>query len=281
MVLAKTQIDQWDVDLLRRLNSRDAECVVDAAIQMRSLTLEQICGLVRSAVRMRTPGLHRALKFAIIPFVLGESLIIWADPALAGVAICVAGAVALGVPAIVALRLTRLSDRSACFRILATHIDARARTDSFPTLVALLHEAPILSLPVQLRKTVQSSLRRILPDVTALQIESLGPEMRTRLLTLLRAPYTDVALGTALIDALGRIADPTETDVRAHLTELARTRAITPNMRAIRRASEDALDQMNKRREAGRQAQSLLRPAANSASTDPRLLLRSGSRFVS
>jgi hypothetical protein len=250
--------------LLERLKSPDTERRVEAATELRGLTHYQLAVLVRRAARMQTSTLRRAapcglVALAFVAFV--ASCYVWRSAGILLICVLVC-AISLFLGIILTLSASSGRGMETCLEGLSLYIESHSGVESLSSLLGLLSDVAD-PLPTAVRRNLQSTLRRIVPEVTHADFLALGAESRARLLSLLRNPYDDTELTLAAIEMLARQWDPNARDLRSVLTVTASQGAMTPNMRKVRAAAASALALLDARKTALMRSGSLLRPSAS------------------
>lgn len=121
------------------------------------------------------------------------------------------------------------------------------------------------------KKSVRSALKNLLPQMRADQAEALTPEQRRALLIPLTLPYDDIELTLSVLKTLEQVGDEKAIPVVKKLTEEG---AATCNMRSVKQAAMECLPSLKERAENAQQAQTLLRASDATVAVASDVLLR-------
>jgi len=266
-----------DRALIALLRSHESESVAEGERRLRGLTPHDLSKLVRFAVQKQTRVLPLSARYTIGTVILLSYLIAGFRPALLPAALVLS--LITGFVLLVVRSLFQMGPREASDYLnrIALHIETISDVNSLPSLLGLIQDVE-LQLPVELRHTIQSTVRRCIEALTETDYTRLGAPCQRRILGLLHRPYANTDLSVSAISALSRLANPGEYGLRWTLNELVRVAAVTPNMERVRAASELALETLARRQEHQVSVRSLLRSSGNPRGDHAENLLRAADQ---
>lgn len=261
-------------DLLLRLNSPDTEIAIEAARELRMRNPRQVARLVLEAAELQAAPVQRAIGFVVFPLVFAVWALIIAHSLFIAIAVLVLLAVAAGAGAIRGGKqhgFLRTPTMTVCYNALAIHIESNFNAESLPALVTLLHHD--LHLPVRVRRSIQAALLRALPAIAYPHWQALDASERKWFTEIVTTPHADIGLRVGVTEAISRIVDPNDNEIRLLLNSYKHGSPITANMDKMRSAAAAALNRLNERAAKLNSSQTLLR-ASDAPSTLPTELLR-------
>lgn len=273
-------------ELLKKLNSRNADVRSAALREARALPMEQLLELAALEARRYPKWLRKLDLLTYNLFLIALSL-------MSGYTML---AELHGSTRPTAVILIQLSIFSAFAYGLTTFacgfLPNRARA-AVASLIADLHDprfvGPVLTLLQAdaktmekggLRQSLREALKWMLPKLRAGDAALLTPEQRRILLLLLDKPMADPELTLCILKALEQIGD--EQAVPAVQKLIDRLAGYTSKRAAsLREAAQECLPYLTGHVERTRQAQTLLRPADSSQAVSADVLLRPSLPTVS